>query len=71
MKHGKAFQPKSGMPNSAPGVVEACGRNPNKHAKLNSAPDGPYAHLLGYTDDGGVHGDTTAGGKHGETFHFK
>ena len=56
---------------SSSGVAAAEKRNPNKHSALNSAPTGPYAHLMGATGDGGMHGDETCSGKNGKTFHFK
>lgn len=59
------------MGGSKPGVVEAGKRNPNKHAELNPAPDGPHSHLMGETGDGGMHGDTMVSGKNGMSFEFK
>lgn len=56
---------------SKPGVVEAMGRNPNTHSEVNSAPKGPFSHCMGYKDDSGMHGDTSAKGKQGQTYNFK
>lgn len=56
---------------SNPGVKEAAGRNPNSHKALNGAPDGPSAHFLGHSDDGGMSGDVSVKGKNGASFHFK
>ncbi len=53
------------------GLKPVMGRNPNKESNLNDAPEGPFTHNLGMTGDGGMHGDETASGKHGESFHFK
>lgn len=69
--YGKEKKPGGAMSGSAPGVAAAQSRNPNKHSAVNDAPDGPYSHMLGHTDDGGMHGDVTASGKNGEKFHFK
>lgn len=51
-----------------PGEV---GRNPNKTVKLNSAPEGPFSHLMGEYPTEVMKGDETASGRNGETFHFK
>lgn len=52
------------------GVKAACMRNPNKHSSLNDAPEGPGAHMLGYTGDSGVQGDDSVKHRSG-TYHFK
>lgn len=70
MKHNK-YSPGDQMKGSDPGVYAAKMRNPNKHAEVNGAPDGPYSHCMGYKDDGGMHGDTSASGKMGYSFEFK
>lgn len=66
-KHGF----KQGEAHGPGGLKSAKARNPNKHSNLNGAPCGPYSHCMGYTGDGGVHGDETATGKHGEKYYFK
>lgn len=53
------------------GVKAACSQNPNKSKSLNDTPDGPGAHHLGYTDDGGYSGDQSVEGAHGGSFRFK
>ena len=54
-----------------PGALKnALGRNPNEETELNSAPAGPFAHEMGFTDDGGMKGKTTVSHR-GRTFHFK
>ncbi len=45
-------------------------RNPNAYADLNDAPVGPFAHELGYSDDGGVHGQANVSHR-GTSYHFK
>ena len=56
---------------SEAGVHAAMGRNPNKHSKVNDAPEGPHSHCLGYKGDAGMKGNTSASGKNGESFNFK
>lgn len=71
MKYGKKYSPGDQMKGSDPGVMEAAQRNPNDTPYVNCAPCGPYSHKMGYDGDGGMHGDTSASGKNGGTFHFK
>ena len=71
MKEGYAqsYGSKSGGAHG-PGGLKAAKRNPNAHAALNGAPDGPYSHMMGYHGDAGYHGDTSCEHR-GGTFHFK
>lgn len=52
------------------GGLKAAKRNPNKHPSLNDTPCGPYSHKLGYTGDGGYHGDASVDHR-GASFNFK
>lgn len=52
------------------GLGEAMAANPNEHPMLTDAPEGPFAHMMGMTGDGGVHGDDTVTSK-GNKFYFK
>ena len=61
---------KSGGAHGKGGTKAAAKRNPNKSAKLNGAPTGPSAHMLGCTGDGGMDGDTSVDHR-GRTYHFK
>lgn len=63
----------SGGTHGKGGVPAATKRNPNegKHGpKDNGAPEGPGAHQMGYTNDGGMKGDETCSHR-GNSFHFK
>ena len=52
------------------GVKAALGRNPNPEVDLNDAPEGPFAHSLGQSGDGGMKGSDAVSHK-GGSFHFK
>lgn len=52
-----------------PGGIGATKRNPNKYTEVNDSPSGPYAHEMGYTGDGGVHGGEKVSSK-GNDFWF-
>lgn len=68
--YGMKAKPSQNGEGAEAGVVAAIKRNPNKYAEVNDTPCGPYAHNLGFTDDGGMDGNTAV--KHrGGTFHFK
>ena len=73
--HGKAYNgyADDGMKygEGDPGVLAAAKRNPNTEVELNGTPCGPYAHCLGYTNDGGMQGSDVAKGKRGVSYHFK
>jgi len=70
MKNGS--EKKTGaMSGSSSGLSAAEGRNPNSHPNVNDAPTGPYSHLMGKTDDGGMAGGTSVSGKNGAKFNFK
>ena len=58
----------AGDPSGPGGVKAACAKNPNAHAELNDAPDGPYAHCMGYSGDGGMHGSQEVSGKSGKFY---
>lgn len=62
---------KSGGPYGKGGVKAACSQNPNKTVNLNDTPDGPGAHHLGMSGDGGYDGDAMVAGEHGGSFRFK
>ena len=64
MMHGKA---KQSEPHGPGGMKPVLSRNPNDHDYVNDSPDGPYAHGLGLTGDGGMHGKDKVSGK-GNTF---
>jgi len=51
-------------------VVPASRKNPNDETNLNSAPEGPHAHCMGYNNDGGYDGNVEVK-KRGTTFYFK
>ena len=59
-----------GSPAASAGVAAAAKRNPNKHPKLNDAPEGPTSHKLGMTGDSGMSGTAEVKTSRG-TFHFK
>lgn len=52
------------------GQTAVCGRNPNSDKELNDAPEGPFAHALGLTGDGGIQGTESSSSK-GMKFYFK
>ena len=72
MKYGKNKNSSSvaGDPGGPGGVSAAGKKNPNSHEALNDSPDGPFSHEMGYTGDGGCHGDVKVSGKDG-SFYFK
>jgi|ETNvirnome_2_130_1030620.scaffolds.fasta_scaffold01038_6 hypothetical protein len=53
-----------------PGLGPAMKKNPNETPNVNDAPEGPHAHFLGHTGDGGMSGSEKVSSK-GQTFHFK
>lgn len=53
-----------------PGGQGALDKNPNDHPELNSAPEGPFPHVMGQSDDGGMQGKESVSAR-GGTFHFK
>lgn len=65
--YGKA---KTGEAHGPGGLKAATSRNPNSHGELNDAPCGPCPHMMGYTGDGGVHGDASVEHR-GAKFNFK
>ncbi len=73
MEHKEGYASGGSFPaasHGAGGLKAALARQPNKHAELNEAPGGPYAHCLGYSGDGGMMGDTSVSHR-GSTYHFK
>ena len=52
------------------GVGEVMGKNPNEHPMMTDSPEGPFSHMMGFTGDGGCHGDETVTSK-GSKFYFK
>lgn len=68
MKHMGYNAPGSdGQTYGKGGATAALGRNPNADNEVNASPCGPYSHLLGFTDDGGMDTEKTVAGG----FHFK
>ena len=61
---------KSGGAYGPGGIKAACNRNPNKTVNLNDTPEGPTAHFLGMSGDGGYDGDESVEHR-GNSFHFK
>ena len=53
-----------------PGLAPTMTKNPNEHPPVNDTPEGPHAHQLGYTGDGGMYGGEKVSSK-GQTFYFK
>lgn len=73
MKEGYAKgvgKSRSGDAHGPGGLKAAMSRKPNDHPGPNDAPCGPYAHGLGHTGDGGMHGKASCSHR-GSTFHFK
>ena len=69
--HGeKGYNSRSGGAHGPGGLKAAASRSANPHPGPNPAPCGPYAHELGMTGDGGMHGDTTVSHR-GNKFNFK
>jgi hypothetical protein len=61
---------KSGGAHGPGGIMAAKARNPNKHTEVNDAPLGPSSHLMGYSGDGGMHGDASVS-RRGRIYFFK
>lgn len=53
-----------------PGGQGALDKNPNDPAELNGAPEGPFPHAMGQSDDGGIQGKETVSSR-GISFHWK
>lgn len=68
----KGMYKAKGGPGQGPGGLPAAMK---RHAQditdVNDTPCGPYPHTLGFSGDGGCHGDQTVTGKMGYEFSFE